>query len=350
MDSDHRQAVLPPHAVATDPGTAWVKDEKPALDGPPDAAADPAPGAQWSAQEIRTGIYGVVTPNVISLPTGGYRMYYTQILPRPGSPAGANDYATATARILSAVSPDARVWTLEDGVRLSAQQGGAGEFRVVSPEVVPVPDESARLRMYYECCPGPRMQGSTVRSAVSEDGGLEWHVEPGERLAESGLSYISPRLIYLDDGRCRLYCALRGKGIVSAVSHDGGLTFRREPGVLIEPGIVYDALIPFAPEVLRVAAGGYRMYYAGYSAANRSYVLSAVSDDGLVWRKEAEPVLSPGGRWDAAKCSEMCVICVPGDSGRPAHFRLFYEACDGTARDQRGVWRIAAATSALRSG
>lgn len=345
-ESNVNKAVFPPHTVTTDPGTSWIKDEMPALDPPPDTVIDPEPGALWPPHAVRTGICGANTPNVIAVPGVGYRMYYTQILPRPGHPAGANDYVTATTRILSAVSPDAREWTPEDGVRLSAQQGGAGEFRVVSPEVVPINEEGTQLRMYYECCLGPHLEVSTLRSAVSEDGGLEWHAESGERLAEEGQSFISPRLIYLDDGRCRLYCGLRGKGIVSAISDDGGLTFQREPGVRIEPGKFYDRLIPFAPEVVRIVGSGYRMYYAGYSAANRAYVLSAVSEDGLVWRKETEPVISPGGRWDTVKSSEMCVISVMDDQERPAHYRLFYEACDGTAIDQRGVWRIAAATSA----
>ena len=79
-------------------------------------------------------------------------MYYTQILPRMGYPAGANDYDHATTRILGAVSTDGVNWTPEPGVRLTPEQGGAGAFRVVSPEVVPMPDGSGRLRMYFESC------------------------------------------------------------------------------------------------------------------------------------------------------------------------------------------------------
>ena len=344
---EKRGPVLPHHTVAADPGTSWTKDAEPAIDAPPDVIVHPAPEGQWSRDALRTGVYGVVTPNVVMLPEGGYRMYYTQILPRPGFPGGANDYANAATRILSALSWDATAWTPEPGVRLSPQQFGGKVVRVVSPEVVPLADGSGRLRMYYESCPGPEMQSSTIRSAVSEDGGLQWTVEPGERLAEEGESLISPRVVYLDDGRCRLYCGLRGGGIVSAVSEDGGSTFLREPGVRIEPGNVYDALIPFAPEVLRIDGAGYRMYYGGYSAPNRAYVLGAVSSDGLTWRKDTEPIVSPGGRWDRVKCSEMCVIELPAAGERPSRYRLFYEACDGTAVDERGVWRIAGATADL---
>ena len=59
------------------------------------------------------------------------------------------------------------------------------------------------------------------------------------------------------------------------------------------------------------------MYYAGYSAPKRAYVLTAISSDGLSWRKAAEPVLSPGGTLDGAKCSEVCVVALAdGDTPR----------------------------------
>jgi hypothetical protein len=333
----------PPHVVATDPGTSWAKDPEPAIDAPPDQEVDPAPEAQWPAAAPRTGVYGAVTPNVVALPDGGYRMYYTQILPRPDFPVGANDYSNSTTRILSAASPDGSTWTPEPGVRLGPQEGGAGEFRVVSPEVVPLP--AGGYRMYYECCPGQQTETSTLRSAVSEDG-LAWTVEPGVRLGGlllggKEVSFSAPRVVFLDDGRWRLYCSWQGQGIISALSDDGGINFTPEPGLRITPGNTYDIHTAFAPEVLRIEGGGYRMYYAGYSAPNRAYVLDAISDDGFGWFKNGKPVVAPGGPLDGAKCSEMCVMALP----EPGRYRLFYEACDGTAVDERGVWRICSATS-----
>lgn len=337
-------ALEAPHTVPTDPGTDWVRAEAAAIDTPPDAEVDPAADGQWSASARRTGVYGVVTPNVVDLTGGGWRMYYTQILPRVGHPAGANDYDNATTRILSATSPDGKSWSPEPGVRLSSQAGGGGDYRVVSPEVVPLADDTGdgRLRMYYECSPGPPSVASTIRSAVSADDGITWALEPGPRLAGGG-SYNSPRVIILDDGRWRLYCSARGAGIVSAISEDGGLTFLLEPGRRITPDTAYEAVTAFAPEVLRITDAGYRMYYAGYAASNRAYVLSAFSEDGLTWHKEPRPIVEPGGRWDRAKCSEMCVMTMDDPDGGEPSYRMFYEACDGTAKDQRGVWRIAAA-------
>ncbi|NKB69484.1 MAG: hypothetical protein GKR89_20630 [Candidatus Latescibacteria bacterium] len=325
-----------PHQVAADPGTHWLKDRRWAIDAPPDEAVEPLPQDQWPAAAPRSGVYGVVTPTVVPV-AGGYRMYYTQILPRPGFPAGANEYDNATTRILSAFSKDGRIWSPEAGVRLGPQEGGAGQFRVVSPEVVPGP---GGWRMYYECCQGAQSGGSTLRSAVSADG-LQWRIEPGVRLGGED-SYNACRVVNVEDGRLRLYCGQRGRGIISAVSADGGLTFTKEAGIRIAPDGRYDSLTAFAPEVLILPGGGYRMYYAGYAAANRAYVLSALSDDGLSWRKDSEPVLAPGGPWDGAKCSEMCIVNLPGGG-----FCLFYEACDGSAAGERGVWRIASATSGV---
>lgn len=347
IDLSHLKAASPLlHVVERDPGTAWLKDAV-VVDVPPDNVIAPRPEARWPMKAVRTGVYGAVSPRVIALPGGGYRMYYTQLMPRLGFRAGANDYDNATARILSATSPDGAQWTSEPGVRLSSQAGGAGEFRVVSSEVVPVPGADGRLRMYYECCNGPTSQPNSIRSALSEDGGLAWILEPGLRLVAGNRNYAAPRIVFLDDGRCRLYCYERGQGIISALSEDGGLTFRQEPGLRIAQDGAYDTVAAFAPEIMRPNGGAYVMYYAGYSAPNRAYILRATSADGLMWRKDAEPVIAPGpGAWDAAKCSEMCVFSLPHRAGQIPRYRMMYEACDGTAKDQRGVWRIAGATSA----
>lgn len=337
------------HVVDRDPGTSWVKDETPAIEAAPDAengTAFPSPDAQWPADSKRTGVCGAVSPNVIALPEGGYRMYYCQMLPRAGHPAGANDYDNCTTRLLSAHSLDALTWTPEPGVRLGAEEGGAGEFRVVSPEVVPVPEGSGRLRMYYECSPDPKSGPSTLRSAISDDGGLRWVVEKGVRIGDPDASFNAPRLLYLDDGGCRLYYSQRNKGIVSARSDDG-LSFDPEPGIRIQGGTTYDAVNAFAPEVLRIRGGGYRMYFSGYSASTKAQILGAVSEDGLTWRKEEEPVIPAGGRWDTAKASEMCLAVLPPADGEGEGYRMFYEACDGTAVDKRGVWRIAGASAVI---
>ena len=337
------------HSVPTDLGTSWVKDTDVAIDVPPDTEVNPLPESQWPANATRTGVYGAVSPRVVALPYAGYRMYYTQILPRPGFPAGANDYYNATSRILSATSSDGSMWIPDPGVRLSPEEGGAGKFRVASSEVVPMAGADGPLRMYYECARGPQSEPNSIRSAVAEDGGLVWTREEGVRFSGGGC-YQSPRIVLLDEGRYRLYCCEWGRGIISALSDDG-LTFHQDPGLRIASDGAYDAHVAFAPEIMRLADGmSYVMYYVGYSTPNRAYILRAVSDDGLTWRKDAEPVISPGHSvWDAVKCSEVCVFRLPDCQGQAPRYRMVYEGCDGTAKDDRGVWRIVSATSVVRS-
>lgn len=349
MDLSRSSAASPLiQTVDVDPGTLWSKEPEVAVDAPPDSDTNPRPEAIWPREDCRTGVCGVVAPRILALPGGSFRMYYSQILPRPGFPSGANDYDNASTRILSAISTDGTTWVPEPGVRLSPQEGGAGEFRVVSSEVVPVGD-GKKLRMYFECCEGSQAVTNSIRSATSLDG-LKWTMDPGVRVQSEGHNYASPRIVFLDGGRCRMYLFDRGQGIISLLSHDG-LDFSPEPGLRIAQDGAYDSICAFAPEIVRVAGAGYVMYYAGYSpAAERSVssaqILRAVSVDGLTWTREAEPVISPGpGGWDAAKASEMCLIRLPGAANESPRYRMFYEACDGTAPDARGVWRIATACS-----
>ena len=108
----------------------------------------------------------------------------------------------------------------------------------------------------------------------------------------------------------------------------------------------YDEQSAFAPEIVKIEGGGYRMYYAGYSTARRSDIVTALSDDGLAWRKEKEPVVSPGpGGWDGVKCSEMSILPLPVRGDEEPGYRMVYEACDGKGPDNRGVWRIAGVTN-----
>ncbi|MFN0198403.1 MAG: exo-alpha-sialidase [Planctomycetaceae bacterium] len=335
------------HRASSDPGREWIRDANFVVDAAPDDAVDPPPEARWPASAARTGVCGAVSPRVVALPTGGYRLYYSQMLSRPGFPDGALDYDNCRTRILSTFSPDGVTWNPEPGVRLSPQQCGGDVRRVVSSEVVPVAVGDHRLRMYFESCSGLQSEPSSIRSAISEDGGLTWTVEPGHRIGDDKNNFMSPRILFLDDGRCRLYCCQRDVGIVSAISEDGGLTFEHEPGVRVGMDTEYDALVAFACEIMTLENGMYLMYYAGYGDMSKSHILRAVSEDALTWYKEEEPIMSPGeGKWDAAKCSEVCIYHMPMQNGMGSHYGMVYEACDGTGRNVRGVWRVAGAKSA----
>ena len=83
------------------------------------------------------------------------------------------------------------------------------------------------------------------------------------------------------------------------------------------------------------------MYYAAIPHPDSAYIMTASSTDGLAWKKDPLPAVAPGGQWDHAKASEMCLMELPDGRG----FKLLYEGCDGTAKDKRGIWRIATATA-----
>ncbi len=308
------------HYAENDPGREWVKDSRIALD-----------------QDTPLDSTKILTPNVIRLPDGGYRMYYTGL--GPGRPA-----VDAQGYILSAFSEDAAVWTKDPGIRLDVHAPHATR-RVLCPDVIPLADGG--YRMYYEArtSEGP----TTVLSAVSKDG-LDWEPEAGIRFGDDTWSYGTPRCLYIEGGkagtlRYRLYChhysyplkpGLESQNhIVSAIS-DNGLDFRPEPGVRIPQETRFEDYAVYAPEVIRLGDGTYRMYYAAWThEPMHGRLFTAVSRDAFNWSKHPEPCLDIGGPWDQTHASEPCVIDL--DDGR---HRLFYEACDA-----EGKWRILSATS-----
>ena len=339
------------HTVTRDPGTTWTRTEGAAIEAVPDTHATPlpTPETRWPRDGARSGLCGAVSPRVLRLPDHTYRMYYTQILPRAGHPTGANDYDNATTRILSAVSTDGLSWTPEPGVRLTPEQGGAGQFRVVSSEVVPILDESGCMRMYFESCPGTQSTENSIRSAISEDGGLVWSLEEGHRLRIGGGNVMAARIIFTDDGLIRLYVTQRGVGIVSAVSTDGGTNFEVEGPRLSEDPTA------FAPEIVRLPQGGYRIYYSSQvsetvpTEGGSQQIVSATSPDGLDWRVDGAAVVPDGNGPDAVKASEMCTFELPSGAAE-GKFGMVYEGCDGTSHNARGVWCIARAFAVRKDG
>ncbi|MDA0842117.1 MAG: hypothetical protein O3B01_32325 [Planctomycetota bacterium] len=306
------------HFQETDPGLEWMKDSEIALD------------LDSSLDSLK-----ILTPNVVKLPEGGYRMYYTGYGP-------ARSVESSTGYILSAYSVDANRWGKERGVRVEVHEPYASQ-RTLCPDVIPLPD--GRWRMYFEARVAG--QASHVLSAVSE-GGLEWRMETGIRFGDGEWSYGSPRCLYIEESgriRFRLYChhysepmvsGLEAQNhIVSAVSDDG-LHFEPEPGVRIRQENVYEAYAVYAPEVLRLGDGSYRMYYPGWSEdPMHGRIFSAVSRDGIEWVKDDGIRVDIGGPRDQNHCSEPCVIDLP--DGRR---RMFYEACD-----KDSDWRILSATT-----
>jgi hypothetical protein len=307
------------HYQEHDPGTLWTKDPRIAidLDHPLDSER-------------------ILTPNVIRLPAGGYRMYYTGLGP-------ARRDRDALGYILSATSNDAVTWDKDEGVRVDLFPPYASA-RTLCPDVIPLPD--GRYRMYFEA--RTTDQPTVILSAISDDG-LSWQPEPGLRFGDATWSYGTPRCLYIEGDqpsayRFRLYFHRytfplvagidAGNVIISAVSSDG-LVFEEEEGIRIAQETDRETYSVYAPEVVRLGDGSYRMYYSGWSEEVRGGVFTARSSDGLTWLKHPEPCIELGDRWDSSMVSEPCVIGL--DDGRS---RLFYEACDDDEN-----YRILSATS-----
>lgn len=384
------------HHVDTDPGLGWAKDAEAALDAPIDGWAPGQDGrdagVDWAAVPgDRSGDWRTHTPSCVRLEDGGYRMYYTE-----SGPALA--WSQSKGRILSARSEDGSRWTPEPGVRLAPHSDGAG-LQVTSPELVPaLAADGVTLghRLYYEAIPeamGADADATTIRSAFSTDGGLTFELEPGVRFGQPGQSvenFGSARVVYLPEGTgatCRMFLYLRvadepdGYGllgaeqdtdggsssnaklaasdhasvyhIVSATCTDGiGLVFEPDPGIRI-PQLsgalaTFGGLLTYTPDVMYCAEEGYwRMYFSAWQQDPGAdypsgYILSATSEDciNFVLSNGGQPVMYPGGKWDRIKCSNPSVIALPG--GR---YRIFIEACDGSADGGFGVWRVSSATS-----
>ena len=274
----------------------------------------------------------MLTPNVVALADGGYRMYYC------GGSLEQKE-AGAFGCIVSAVSADGARWVKEQGIRVDTHSPDA-EAWVVCPDVLHLAEGG--YRMYFQA----RSAGSrdTILSAVSSDG-LNWAREEGIRLSGAGANCGSPRCLPLADGGCRLYCheytlpAYTGRDdgnhIISAISRNG-LSFERDHGVRVAQEGELQSFAVYAPEILRLADGSFRMYYAGWSKEPvEGRIFSATSLDGMSWTKEEGICLDNGGRNQEVKVSEPCVTRLP--DGR---FRMYYEA-----NDTDGVWRILSATS-----
>ena len=303
------------HFQPVDPGTSWIKDDFVSID-----------------IGESSGSWRVLTPNVIVLPVGRYRMYHCG-----GSPEHKD--AGVTGYILSAISDDGEHWEQEPGVRIHVQSPDAEKW-TLCPDVLVLSDGT--YRMYFQA--HSAQDRDVILSTISPDG-LSWTREPGIRVLDPAANLGSPRCLPLDGGRFRLYYHFyplsnrtgidAGKCIRSAISDDGQ-TFVQEDGVRIQQEDDLESYAVYAPEILRLADGSYRMYYAGWSEDPvEGRIFSATSWDGLSWVKDPGICLENGGSFQQVKVSEPCVARLP--DGR---FRVYYEA-----NDRNGDWRILSATT-----
>jgi predicted GH43/DUF377 family glycosyl hydrolase len=274
---------------------------------------------------------GVGYPEIVTLNDGSYRMYFT-----------AYEKMYSNYRILSAISVDGINWTKETGVRINNDTSFDSHY-AYAPDVIKL--ANGTYRMYYTGYNGYYYH---ILSAVSADG-LVWKKEPGIRIEYKGVylpqSITTGDVIALSDGSYRMYYSEPGaspyyptgyKGgphIVSATSPDG-LIWTKEKGVRIDYGVYYDKLYAANPKIISMPNGIYRMFYTGFDGT-KYYLLSAVSANGLKWRKEKGEIIAAGGQneSDSGLSTPLC-IQVPNGA-----YRVYYSGYDGQ------IYRILSALS-----
>ena len=121
------------------------------------------------------------TPDVIKLPDGQYRMYYTG-----NSIPGNNDQ-----NIVSAISNDDITWTQEPGIRVPHGSSGSGDFQIQYPAVMYGPNNTYYMT-YQGRAQGASSSGINCYFATSSDG-LNWTKIANDSLPGCGkaaLEYI----------------------------------------------------------------------------------------------------------------------------------------------------------------
>lgn len=173
-------------------------------------------------------------------------------------------------------------WSKDSGTRI---QGSV-------PYAFSLNKDSGKIRLYF-CGMGPG-----IGSATSING-LKFNLEPGTRLSSSDeygnqpAAVCDASLVKLPNGRVRMYYkAALGQGgpgqathkVFSATSSDG-INFTKE-GLRIDSDKSGDNGWASVPEAIKLRDGRVRIYYVSGDFAARGGTMSAVSRDGLIFKKE----------------------------------------------------------------
>lgn len=223
----------------------------------------------------------MATPSFVPLPNPGPGFF------QPPPPPGQMPLFQASNPNGVQVADASESWesVQVNGEYLSAVTGDGG---YADADVIAL--SGGGYRMYV----GAMVPHSIV--SLSSDDGLNWEFDGVTSVANGAF----PDAIQLPGGGIRLY--YQGAGVIeSALSDDGGLTFVKEPGVRINRGWHGD-IDPDnvgAPTTVLLPDGRFRMYYRAGDEDDRwmnglkSVILSAISDDGLLFTPEEGVRVSP---------------------------------------------------------
>lgn len=155
-----------------------------------------------------------------------------------------------------------------------------------------------------------------ILHARSKDG-LEWHLEPDNHL---NIDAYSPNVIF-EDGIYKMWFTSIGKrGEMSiAYSESGdGISWEAVARSTVRSTEEWEQKNLLYPFVI-MRDGKFEMYYTSYGRTCE--IGLATSKDGLQWRKEEGPIISPDpdSSWDSLYCSKACIV--PETEGRD---KLYY--------------------------
>lgn len=287
--------IIPTHHVPSDPGTIWTLDEHITIDHnwpqtshwalTPNVVripnvgyrmfftacskhdhADGRLGNIWSASSgdgfkwlpdpmpripYTDDALWVLSPDVIALPAGGYRMYFQ--MRRSSGPDV----------LMIAHSDNTMTWEIESEIDLAQ-----GRLSLGSPRVIMTPDGKWRLYTHRFDKQNPNA-GTQIISALSNDG-LSFTLEPGERLVpehknETLALYAAEILFCQDSKQYRLYYAGWGSSptsgsLFTATSTDG-LTWQKQQDAIITNGHAFAEQKASEPCVYQLPDGRFRLLY-----------------------------------------------------------------------------------------
>ncbi|MBW1972709.1 MAG: hypothetical protein DRG20_01890 [Deltaproteobacteria bacterium] len=186
-------------------------------------------------------------------------------------------------RILSAISYDGILFKKEKGIRVNPDRSSSEEM-VYYPFALKIEE---KIRLYYH---SSNNKSGTIVSRVSDDG-LNFfskptiHLLPSNLLDEKGC--FAPWIIQLEEGLFRMYYSGKDKKgkrrILSAVSKNG-IAWEKENGIRIGTQDEIKNLSILDVAVIRVK-DGYRAYFSGLTSKG-CFILSAISSCGFVFEIE----------------------------------------------------------------
>ncbi len=172
---------------------------------------------------------------------------------------------------------------------------------------------------YYMWYTGQTSNSSSIGIAISSDGN-EWIKEKKPVLMPTldieGKAVMNPCVIYDEaEKNFKMWYAAGGlyepDVIMYAESEDGLLWIKNENPVLTAGNDKYDRYKVGGCDVKKISNQNYIMFYIGYENLDTARVCEAYSSDGLKWvRSKNNPIISPTkGKWDTHSCYKPAYYC-----------------------------------------